>query len=140
MKVLVINAGSSSLKYQLIDMDTVTVMAKGLCERIGIAGSKLTHKNLVKGIAVGVDVETPNLQENLEKNLGDVTAGLQTTLDVESAKLNISNDGAGAVNLGGLSFHIDKFINNTDKDMQSLVEEAMEIAEEYIVRKGGVFA
>lgn len=97
-------------------------------------------KNLVKGIAVGVDVETPNLQENLEKNLGDVTAGLQTTLDVESAKLNISNDGAGAVNLGGLSFHIDKFINNTDKDMQSLVEEAMEIAEEYIVRKGGVFA
>lgn len=97
-------------------------------------------KNLVKGIAVGVDVETPNLQENLEKNLGDVTAGLQTTLDVESAKLNISNDGAGAVNLGGLSFHIDKFINSTDKDMQSLVEEAMEIAEEYIVRKGGVFA
>lgn len=45
MKVLVINAGSSSLKYQLIDMDTHAVMAKGLCERIGIEGSKLTHKN-----------------------------------------------------------------------------------------------
>ncbi len=43
MKVLVINAGSSSLKYQLIDMDTENVMAKGLCERIGIDGSKLTH-------------------------------------------------------------------------------------------------
>ncbi len=43
MKVLVINAGSSSLKYQLIDMDTENVMAKGLCERIGIEGSKLTH-------------------------------------------------------------------------------------------------
>ena len=43
MKILVINAGSSSLKYQLIDMDTENVMAKGLCERIGIDGSKLNH-------------------------------------------------------------------------------------------------
>ena len=43
MKVLVINAGSSSLKYQLIDMDTQKLMAKGLCERIGIDG-KLTHE------------------------------------------------------------------------------------------------
>ncbi len=41
MKVLVINAGSSSLKYQLIDMDTRGVMAKGQCERIGISGSRL---------------------------------------------------------------------------------------------------
>lgn len=44
MKILVINAGSSSLKYQLIDMETEVVLAKGLCERIGIDGSKLTHK------------------------------------------------------------------------------------------------
>ena len=44
MKVLVINAGSSSLKYQLIDMEDESVKAKGLCERIGINGSKLTHK------------------------------------------------------------------------------------------------
>ena len=44
MKILVINAGSSSLKYQLIDMDTHEVMAKGLCERIGIDGSRLVHK------------------------------------------------------------------------------------------------
>ena len=43
MKILVINAGSSSLKYQLIDMDTENVMAKGLCERIGIDGSRLNH-------------------------------------------------------------------------------------------------
>lgn len=43
MKVLVINAGSSSLKYQLIDMDNENVLAKGLCERIGIEGSKLNH-------------------------------------------------------------------------------------------------
>ena len=55
MKVLVINAGSSSLKYQLIDMDTVTVLAKGLCERIGIDGSNLQHKNLQKGTAKKVE-------------------------------------------------------------------------------------
>ena len=41
--ILVINAGSSSLKYQLIDIDTESVLAKGLCERIGIDG-KLTYK------------------------------------------------------------------------------------------------
>ena len=55
MKVLVINAGSSSLKYQLIDMDSMNVMAKGLCERIGIDGSNLQHKNLVKGISEKVE-------------------------------------------------------------------------------------
>jgi len=44
MKVLVINAGSSSLKYQLIDMDTGSVIAKGVCERIVIEGSSITHK------------------------------------------------------------------------------------------------
>ena len=44
MKVLVVNAGSSSLKYQLFDIDTETVLAKGNCERIGIDGSRLIHK------------------------------------------------------------------------------------------------
>ena len=44
MKILVINAGSSSLKYQLIDMSNEEVIAKGLCERIAINGSFLTHK------------------------------------------------------------------------------------------------
>ena len=48
MKILVINAGSSSLKYQLIDMDNEQVMAKGLCERIGIEGSNLQHTNVAK--------------------------------------------------------------------------------------------
>ena len=43
MKVLVINCGSSSLKYQLIDSETESVLAKGLCERIGIDGA-LTHQ------------------------------------------------------------------------------------------------
>ncbi len=44
LKILVINAGSSSLKYQLFDMDTKDVLAKGACERIGIDGSKISQK------------------------------------------------------------------------------------------------
>ncbi|MBE6667026.1 MAG: acetate kinase [Ruminococcaceae bacterium] len=52
MNVLVINAGSSSLKYQLIDTDTDTLYAKGVCERIGGAGSLIEHKQIIKGIKV----------------------------------------------------------------------------------------
>ncbi|MCG8501008.1 MAG: acetate kinase [Firmicutes bacterium] len=53
MKILVINAGSSSLKYQLIDINREEVMAKGLCERIGINGSRLKHKpNHSEGVTI----------------------------------------------------------------------------------------
>lgn len=45
MKILVINAGSSSLKYQLIDMQTEKALLKGVCERIGMEGGTLTQKN-----------------------------------------------------------------------------------------------
>ena len=54
MNVLVVNAGSSSLKYQLFDTAKNLVVAKGLCERIGIEGpstvGNITHKNLVSGV------------------------------------------------------------------------------------------
>ena len=43
MKILVINTGSSSIKYQLFDMENETVMAKGLCDRIGIEGGNFKH-------------------------------------------------------------------------------------------------
>lgn len=56
MNILVINCGSSSLKYQLIDSDTEAVLAKGLCERIGIDGSVLTHTPAGKE---KVKIETP---------------------------------------------------------------------------------
>ena len=65
MKVLVINAGSSSLKYQLIDMEDESVKAKGLCERIGIDGSKLTHKVPGKEDFV-VDKDMPTHQTAIE--------------------------------------------------------------------------
>jgi acetate kinase len=44
MKVLVVNAGSSSLKYQLMDTTTGDVLGKGICERIGLTGSSIEHK------------------------------------------------------------------------------------------------
>ena len=44
MKILVVNAGSSSLKYQLINMTEEKVLAKGLCERIGLPCSLIKHK------------------------------------------------------------------------------------------------
>ena len=49
MKVLVINCGSSSLKYQVIDSESEKVLAKGLCERIGIDG-RLVYQNVDKGL------------------------------------------------------------------------------------------
>ena len=48
MNILVINAGSSSLKYQLLNPETQQVLAKGLCERIGIDG-KFTYKPQLEG-------------------------------------------------------------------------------------------
>lgn len=58
MNILVINAGSSSLKYQLMNSDDANVLAKGLCERIGIDG-KITHK-LPDGRKVEKDVAMPD--------------------------------------------------------------------------------
>ena len=48
MKVLVVNAGSSSLKYQLFDTQNNSILAKGNCERIGIDGSRIMHKTIGK--------------------------------------------------------------------------------------------
>jgi acetate kinase len=56
MKVLVINAGSSSLKYQLFDMDTEQAIAKGLCDRIGLGGSSISH-TVIDGAST--EKETP---------------------------------------------------------------------------------
>ena len=69
MKILVINAGSSSLKYQLIDTADNKVIAKGLCERIGIENSKLTYK--------------PSGKEGFElvQNMKDHTDAIKLVLD-----------------------------------------------------------
>jgi len=70
MKILVLNCGSSSLKYQLIDMcDSETVLAKGICERIGIDGSLLKHSR------------PGNEDYILDKPMKDHTDAVQSVLD-----------------------------------------------------------
>ena len=64
MKVLVINCGSSSLKYQLIDMETEDVLAKGNFERIGEQEAFVTHK--VKGEKYVIKVPVMNHEEALK--------------------------------------------------------------------------
>ena len=65
MNILVINAGSSSLKYQLLNPDTQEVLAKGLCERIGIDG-KFTYKAPGKQTIDAVDVAMPTHSEAIK--------------------------------------------------------------------------
>jgi len=64
MKILVINAGSSSLKYQVIDMENDKMLVKGNFERIGQAGSFLTHK--VNGVKRRFEHEVRNHEEAIQ--------------------------------------------------------------------------
>ncbi|MCL1975975.1 MAG: acetate kinase [Firmicutes bacterium] len=59
MKILVLNSGSSSLKYQLFDMEDESVMAKGLVEKIGLPGSVLNHK-VSGGEKIVIDADIPS--------------------------------------------------------------------------------
>ena len=67
MKILVINSGSSSLKFQVIDSETEKVMARGLCERIGIDGS-FTYKT-DSGVSLKEPVPMNNHKDAVEKLL-----------------------------------------------------------------------
>ncbi len=82
MKILVINSGSSSLKYQLIDMETENAIAKGNCERIGIEGSKLTHKANGKEIVIEQAMPDHNVAVQLVlKELTDQENGVISSMD-----------------------------------------------------------
>ena len=79
MKVLVINAGSSSLKYQLIDMSNEEVIAKGNCERIGVDG-KIGHKT-ADGRKVEYSVSFPTHKEAFMELVKVLTSGEGKVLD-----------------------------------------------------------
>ena len=70
MKVLVVNAGSSSIKYQVFDMTDESVLAKGLVDRVGIPGTTLEHKPAGKDEVV------------IKRDLPDHTEGMKLVLDV----------------------------------------------------------
>ena len=88
MKILVINAGSSSLKYQLIDMENESVVVKGLCERITFAGSVLSQKT-ADGRETVIKQDMPSHKEAME-------LVLKAMLDKEKGAIK-SVDEIGAV-------------------------------------------
>ncbi|MEE3460146.1 MAG: acetate kinase [Candidatus Faecousia sp.] len=83
MEILVINAGSSSLKYQLMDPETGFVFAKGLCERIGIDG-RLTHKVPQRDLKVEREIPMPTHSEAIAavlEVLQDAEVGVVRSVD-----------------------------------------------------------
>lgn len=70
MKILVLNCGSSSIKYKLYNIIENKVLAKGYAERIGMAGSKLRHVNVIKD----------NIDVNIEKTLSGHQEALETII------------------------------------------------------------
>lgn len=79
MKVLVINAGSSSLKYQLFDMDTEKPIAKGNCERIGIGGV-ITH-SVIGGGETTIEMPFPNHKDAFMAVVSALTTGEGKVID-----------------------------------------------------------
>lgn len=72
MEILVINCGSSSLKFQLIDSDNESVLAKGLCERIGIDGSSITY-NPTNGEKITKQIDMPTHNEAISAVINVLT-------------------------------------------------------------------
>ncbi len=120
MKVLVINCGSSSLKFQLIDSDSEEVLAKGLCERIGIDGGMVTYQ--------------PKGKDKIKKNadMPDHTEAVRLVIDALIDKENgviSSLDEIGAVGHrivhGGEKFASATLIN---EDVIKAIEECNDLA------------
>ena len=119
MKILVINAGSSSLKYQFIDMDNMNVIAKGLCERIGIDG-RLKHTPAGKDTIV-MDKEMKNHTDAIGfviDALTDKDHGVISSMD------EISAVGHRVVH-GGELFSESVVI---DEDVKKSIEACIELA------------
>lgn len=97
MKVLVINCGSSSLKYQVIDSDSEKVLAKGLCERIGIDG-RLVYQNVDKGLDKEI-TEAPMpthkeaVQMVLDALVNDKTGALSALSEIEAVGHRVVHGG-----------------------------------------------
>lgn len=119
MKVLVINCGSSSLKYQLIDMSNETALAVGLVERIGIEGSILTQK---------VNGEKFKIQEPMEDHKKAIALVLEALIDPENGVIQdlseISSVGHRVVH-GGEKYAGSVLITD---DVMAVLEECVKLA------------
>ena len=120
MKVLVINCGSSSLKFQLIDSDTEEVLAKGLCERIGIDGGMVTYQPEGK--------DKIKKQADMPDHTEAVKLVIESLIDKENGVIS-SLDEIGAVGHrivhGGESFSSATII---DEKVIKAIEECNELA------------
>ena len=120
MKVLVINAGSSSLKYQLMDTDTRTVLAKGLCERIGIDG-RLTHKVPAKDLKLEFEIAMPTHAEAIQSVLDALTSAehgvIQSMSEIDAVGHRVVH--------GGEKFAASARI---DADVMAALEECIPLA------------
>lgn len=120
MNILVINCGSSSLKYQLIDMEKEEVLAKGLVERIGIEGSRIKHEVKDKEKKV-IEVELPDHKSALDlviKSIVDPEIGA-----IKSVK-EINAVGHRVVH-GGEDFSESVLI---DDEVMKVIEKNVELA------------
>ncbi len=120
MKVLVVNAGSSSIKYQVFDMNDESVLAKGLVDRVGIPGTTLEHKPTGKDEVV------------IKKDLPDHTEGMKLVLEAlvnEEYGIMKSMDEIGAVGHrvvhGGEAFASSVVIND---EVKKVIKDCYDIA------------
>ena len=119
MNILVINCGSSSLKYQLINMDNEAVLAKGLVERIGIEGSILTQKVNGEKYIIEEPMESHTVAIKLVLNaLVDETHGVIKSMD------EISAVGHRVVH-GGEKYSTSVIVND---DVMKEIEECVKLA------------
>lgn len=118
MKILVVNAGSSSLKYQLIDMENEQVLAKGNCERIG-SMALLTHKTGDK--KVEVEKEMPTHSEALDAVMKALTSGEGKVIDSLSEITAVGH----RVVQGGSEFTASTIIND---DVMAAIKRCIPLA------------
>lgn len=124
MKILVINCGSSSLKFQLIDSNTEEVLAKGLCERIGIDGSQLVYKPLI-GNRCGDKIVKPQIMDDHTEAIKLVLDSLiDSEIGVISSLSQIDAVGHRIVHGG------EKFTKATiiDEQVLNAIQECSELA------------
>lgn len=113
----------------------------------------LIGRNLVKGVGVGIDVETPGLKEKIEKNISELTGKLKATVNFETSKIQanivastdfkagketaiMSNNKADEANenQAGIKLNIENFVNNRQQDIENLFDEILFLAK----RKGAL--
>ena len=96
MNILVINAGSSSLKYQLLNPETQEILAKGICERIGIDGRftyKPTGKETVKAAEVAMPTHNEAIQTVLNALVDPVNGVIGSMKEIDAVGHRVVNGG-----------------------------------------------